>query len=70
MKSKLEKIALRTSLIYWVISVLWIALSDRLLESMRIDVGTLSVLQTYKGWFFVSATASLLYLVLRNQLRR
>ncbi|HXG52491.1 MAG TPA: ATP-binding protein [candidate division Zixibacteria bacterium] len=70
MKDKLSRVTLRTSLFYWLVAVLWILLSDRLLFSLVSDPATLSIAQTYKGWAFVTVTAALLYLTLRSQLNR
>jgi PAS domain S-box-containing protein len=55
---------------YWCIAVTWILLSDRALVILVPDPATASLLQTYKGWFFVSVTALLLYVTLRGQLSR
>jgi PAS domain S-box-containing protein len=53
----------RITFLYLLFGGLWIAVSDRLLESLVSDTHRLSLLQTYKGWFFVAASALLLYLV-------
>ncbi len=70
MRSRLGQIAFRTSLIFWIASVLWILLSDRILELLVRNPDTLTALQTYKGWAFVTATAFLLYFLLKAQLTR
>ncbi len=70
MKSRLGQIALRTSLIFWIASVLWILLSDRILELLVRNPDTLTAMQTYKGWAFVTATAFLLYFLLKAQFNR
>jgi len=38
---------------YALISIIWITFSDRALESFISDPHQLSILQTYKGWFYV-----------------
>jgi PAS domain S-box-containing protein len=53
---------------YLLFGCLWIAVSDRVLESLFPDEHKLTLLQTYKGWFFVAASAALLYLVVRREL--
>ncbi len=58
--------ALRASLVYAVLTLAWIAASDRLLEWMAYDAVTQSALQTYKGWAFIAVTATLLYFFLRR----
>lgn len=50
--------------VYLTLGALWILLSDRLVESLAHDEATLSRLQTYKGWFYVLATAILLYVLI------
>lgn len=69
MRNKLLLVALRTSLLYWLISVVWILLSDYALLLIVGDPLRANSLQTYKGWMFVSATAVFLYFLLRGQLR-
>lgn len=56
------------SLAYAVLAALWIALSDTVLSALVPDPVRLSWLQTFKGWFFVSVTSLLFYLVVRWQL--
>ena len=69
MRNKLVKVSVTTSLLYWVVSVVWISISDRLLSLIVRDPATANSLQTYKGWAFVSVTAVFLYFLLRRQLR-
>ncbi len=69
MRNKLVKVSVTTSLLYWVVSVIWILLSDRLLTAIVRDPAIANSLQTYKGWTFVSVTAVFLYFALRRQLR-
>ncbi len=56
--------------VYLAAGALWILFSDRLTESLAHDVATLSRLQTYKGWFYVLATAILLYVMVAAYVRR
>jgi PAS domain S-box-containing protein len=62
-------VALRTSLLYGIVGATWILFSDRLLGALFEDPVTIQTLQTYKGWAFIAVTATLLYVVLRSQLR-
>jgi diguanylate cyclase (GGDEF)-like protein len=64
------RIALRISVLYLVIGVAWIALSDRALVAMVDDPRTLTWLQTFKGWGFVGVTGLLLYCLILWQTRR
>lgn len=70
MGSRLTRVALRTSLIYGTVAILWILFSDRVLVALVPDSGLVYRLQTYKGVVFVVITAILLYVLLRGQLRR
>ncbi len=70
MKNKLMRVASRTSLIYWIVAVLWIVFSDRALLLLTSTPGSMVDLSMYKGWAFVTVTAILLYIALRNQLHK
>jgi PAS domain S-box-containing protein len=70
MNNKLPRVAFTTSAFYWLGASAWIVLSDRVLRAFVSDPEQISILQTYKGWFFVTVTAFMLFLALRVQLRR
>ncbi|MFW5825285.1 MAG: sensor domain-containing diguanylate cyclase, partial [Marinobacter sp.] len=55
---------------YLVAGVLWILLSDTLVEQLVSDPAALTRLQSWKGWGFVFVTAGVLHLVLLQQFRR
>lgn len=55
--------------IYVMIGSLWIWFSDEILLSLVHDAGTLSKLQTFKGWFYVTLTASILYGLIHRAMR-
>lgn len=58
----------RIALIYLLFGGLWILFSDHLLSGLVPDAQTLTQLQTYKGWFYVAASALLIFFLLRNSL--
>lgn len=58
------KAALRVALAYFVVSVLWIGLSDRVLDILPMDAATRAQTQAWKAWFFVITTALALFVVL------
>lgn len=60
--------ALRIAGAYALFGILWIFLSDRFLESLAQDVGTLATLQTWKGWVFILFTSVLIFLLSRRSL--
>ena len=61
--------ALRISLIYAVLGILWILFSDRIVESI-VPPELVTSVQTYKGWAFVAANALLLFALMRREFRR
>lgn len=48
----------RLAFLYALLSTIWIISSDSFLESIISDPHRLSVLQTYKGWFYVVVSSS------------
>ena len=57
---------LRITALYALLGGFWILFSDRVLARLIADPLVLTRLQTYKGWFFVAATAALLYVLIRR----
>lgn len=60
----------RIALIYLVFGGLWILFSDRLLDRFATTPQALTEIQTYKGWFFVAASALLIFFLLRHSLEK
>ncbi|HEX7584029.1 MAG TPA: histidine kinase dimerization/phospho-acceptor domain-containing protein, partial [Prolixibacteraceae bacterium] len=65
-----NKIALKITLIYFFIGFLWILFSDQLILRLVGTSASITMLQTYKGGFFVSVTAVLLFLLIRNEIKK
>ncbi len=65
-----NRIALKISLIYFFIGSLWILFSDQFILSRAGSGNSITVLQTYKGWFFIGITAILLFLLIRKEIIR
>lgn len=63
-----NKIALKISFIYLLIGFLWILYSDKFLLHFIDDFSIITKIQTYKGWFFVLITSTLLFLLVRNEI--
>lgn len=59
-----DQTAIKIVLIYILVGCVWILLSDRFLEWLDGGTGRLTLLQTYKGWFYVVATGLLLYFLI------
>lgn len=66
MLSESIKLSIKVTLIYWITGSLWIILSDRYAEGIDSLTPALNNVQTYKGLFYVSVTASLLFLIIQK----
>lgn len=60
----------RITLLYLILGLLWIALSDLILEYFIQDKDMLSQIQTYKGTFYVFTTGLLLYIMVRKRINK
>ena len=70
MSQKSNGVAFRASLLYGLVAATWISLSDWFLSEITHDKNRLIELETYKGWVFVVFTALLLFVIMRQLLRR
>jgi PAS domain S-box-containing protein len=66
MLNNLIKFEIRVAIIYWIFGIVWIYITDYLLESLVPNTELLTRIQNYKGWFFVTASALLIYFVFRH----
>ena len=62
--------ALKIAAWYAVLSMVWIAVSGRMLHQFVHDSAQATLLEDVKGWWFVSVTAVLLWLMLDRQFRK
>jgi PAS domain-containing protein len=62
--------ALKVTLIYCLISGLWILSSDRLLRLFVTDPELLTSISIVKGWLFVIVTTALLYWLIDRDVRQ
>lgn len=69
MRLNYSSIPWKTAAIYALTAGLWIYFSDALVLATAFDHKTQSLLQTYKGWFFVAITTTLLFAILRNHFK-
>lgn len=60
--------ALRISLIYIILGCLWIIITDHILLQYIDDIESMRIAQSVKGWFYVTATALLLFFLVRNSI--
>ncbi len=56
--------------VYILLGGIWITYSDAYLESLIHEKHTLTVMQTYKGWFYVLFTGLLLFFFLKKHLKK
>ncbi len=70
LNKKTDRISLRITVIYMIIGSLWVLLSDKLLDFLVQDKDMLSFLSLLKGWFYVSITGVIIYLLINNSLRQ
>lgn len=54
--------------IYCFFGVLWISLSDLILEALTKDAEVYMTLQTFKGWFYVFVTTIMLYILINKRI--
>jgi PAS domain S-box-containing protein len=62
--------ALRTATIYAIFGGLWIILSDSFLGILVRDLDSYAAIQTYKGWLFIAITALLVFLLVKNSMKK
>ncbi len=68
-RARARRTAWRAALIYTLIGALWIVFSDRAVTSWFDDPQHVAHVQTFKGWFYVLATAVLVYVLVRSAAR-
>jgi hypothetical protein len=56
---------IKITLVYFIFGSMWIFFSDRLLQVVAEIPDTLTLLQTFKGWFYIIITSLLLFLMMR-----
>ncbi len=64
----MRTVAFRIASLYALFGVVWIAVSDRVLEALIADTHTITVVQSYKGWAFVVLSSLLIYAVVGREL--
>ncbi|MBN1903580.1 MAG: response regulator [Deltaproteobacteria bacterium] len=69
-KTCLKNAAFKVALIYACISILWILFSDQLLLLFVKEAETLTMLQMFKGWFFVLATSVIIFFLLKAEISK
>ena len=68
-KDRTWLVSLRVAGLYLLAALLWIPLSDSVVDRIADDRAELNRLQTYKGWLFILLSAALFYTVIQQALR-
>ena len=67
---KTRNFATRITILYVLLGSFWIVFSDRLMFLFFTDNHTLNLVSTYKGWFFVLFTGTLLFSLVKRELKK
>jgi signal transduction histidine kinase len=67
---KTRNFATRITIIYIVLGSVWILFSDKLMFLLLSDIHSLTLVSTYKGWFYVLFTGVILFLLIKSELRK
>lgn len=62
--------SIKITAIYFIIGSLWIYFSEQLLALISSDVETQTQLGVYKGWFFIIFTSAILFMLIRDKLKK
>jgi PAS domain S-box-containing protein len=62
--------ALKTAIVFFIFGFVWILVSDEVVHQIAPNYHIEQRLQTYKGWFFITGTALLIYYIVRGQLKK
>lgn len=65
-----KRSSLKITLIYFIFGSVWIIFSDRILAAFVSDPKAMTAIQTYKGWFYVTVTAALVYVLVSGMEKR
>ncbi|RJR06280.1 EAL domain-containing protein [Candidatus Parcubacteria bacterium] len=65
-----RRTALRISSVYVIIGVLWILLSDKILDWLLSDQRLITMISMLKGWVYVLVTGTLLFLLILSSLNK
>ena len=59
----------RIILLYMILGGLWILFSDNIASSFTQDAKTLTIIQTYKGWFFIFISAVFFFILIKRDFK-
>lgn len=61
---------LKISFIYIIVGFIWILASGRITLLITNDIHTINLIETYKGWFFISLTGILIYFLIKKDIKK
>lgn len=67
---KTKNFATRITILYVLLGSIWILFSDKLMFFFFTDNHTLNLVSTYKGWFYVLFTGTLLFSLVKRELKK
>jgi PAS domain S-box-containing protein/putative nucleotidyltransferase with HDIG domain len=70
MKLPKIRVDIRVALLYAIFGGAWVLFSDSVLANLVLDPKLYMRMQTYKGWFFVSASAVLIFFLLLREINQ
>ncbi len=65
MKKILNCYEFRVAIIYWILGIIWIYVSDSITLQLSTNADNLNKVQNIKGWFFVTASAILIFFLIK-----
>jgi len=69
-KNKYKYEGVKISAIYLIMSFIWIYFSDRMANELVNNSDMLVIISTYKGWLYVVVTSIVIYLLIRNLIKK
>ncbi len=66
----INKQSFKITLIYFIISFLWILFSDKFVNIIFDNSNTISYIQTIKGWLFITITSIILYFLINKYIQK
>ena len=63
------KESLKIMILYLVIGILWILLSDKIVNLVWKNHDIIAKIQLYKGWFYVAATTLVFFIIIKDKLK-
>lgn len=69
-RSETKKLSLKITVIYFIVGVLWILFSDKILGFLDYDKEMITFFSMIKGWLYVTITAVLIFFLIRSSMEK